>query len=179
MTHWGLKTIFFFLTAVLIIAVASSGYAGTSDVAGTIRFETADGTAGSAAWTRVYLVRDRVPIPPAPVEHGLIPYSPTDRINTAHQDFYANVQQALAQTEFLAASTLVGEDDGFRFSGIPTGRYYVLVAFPSSIDGYKVAWQVPVQVGQDHTVEVVLNQANLILPTFSRLEVALIIKPGM
>ena len=178
MSRRHLQSMVLFLTAILIFVVVSASHAGMNSIAGSIRFQTADGTAGSAAWTRVYLIRERVPIPPASVEHGLIPYAPTDRINTTHQQFYANVQEALARPNLLTASTLVDEGDGFRFSDIPPGRYYVLVAFPSSIDGYKVAWQVPVRVERDRTAEVTLTRDNLALPTFSRRDGAFIVDAG-
>lgn len=178
MMHLNQRTTVFLLTAVLLLVLAPAGHAGAGRIAGTIRFETVNRVTASAAWTRVYLVRGDIPVPAPPVEHGLIPYSPTDRINTAHQDFYANVQRALAEPGFLAAATLVGEDDAFRFDGIPPGRYYVLVAFPSAIDGYKVAWQVPVLVGPEDGAEVILSRDNLALPTFSRRDGAVIITPG-
>jgi hypothetical protein len=36
------------------------------------------------------------------------------------------------------------------------------------LDGYKVAWQVPVQVAAQRTAAVTLKRGNLALPTFSR-----------
>jgi hypothetical protein len=177
MRSWIKMTVPVLVVGLLLVATGSA-LADTGIINGRIRFETENTTAASAEWTRVYLVHSPVPVPEADIEHGLINHAPTDRINTAHQKFYANVRQHLLIQGFLAGSTLVDADGSFQFTGIDPGRYFVLVAFPSHIHGYKVAWQTPVDVTIERAATVELNRNNLVLPTFSRRYGTAIIKAG-
>ena len=64
----------------------------------------------------------------------------------------------------MEATTLTTEDGTFKFTGVPPGRYWVVVTFPSVIRGYKVAWQEPVVVAAGQTARVKLTDANLLFP---------------
>lgn len=178
MRNWINMTVAVLAVGLLFVATGSS-LADTGNIKGRIRFETEDALVASAEWTRIYLVHDRVPVPEADIEHGLIKHALTDRINTAHQKFYANLQRLLLTQGFLADSTLAAADGTFQFTGLDPGRYFVLVAFPAHIDGYKVAWQTPVKVDARKSANIELNRLNIVLPTFSRRYGTIVVDVGM
>lgn len=170
--RWIFWVMVFFLTA------SYEASANTGTIEGTIRFEAADGMIGSAEWTRVYLVRGNVPIPRAEIEHGLIEQSEIDRINTAHQKYYIILQQNLKNPKYLVADAITQNDDTFQFEGIAPGRYFIVVAFPSRISGYKVAWHEPIDIPANRSVSIELNKNNIALPTFSRDFGAIVVEAG-
>lgn len=87
-----------------------------------------------------------------------------DCINNSHLDFYKRFQAKQHQTGYLIAQTVTSETGNFAFFNVPLGNYYVLVKFPSMIDGYKVAWQAPVTMTPNRTAVVNLDEDNLVLP---------------
>jgi hypothetical protein len=92
------------------------------------------------------------------------PQRKLDCINNSHLDFYKQFQQHLQKPGYLIDQAETSATGNFVFFNIPPGSYFVLVKFPSMIDGYKVAWQVPVSVSPDRTRFVTLNDENLLLP---------------
>lgn len=87
-----------------------------------------------------------------------------DCINNSHLDFYKRFQAKQHDTGYLIAQTVTSETGNFAFFDVPVGKYYVLVKFPSMIDGYKVAWQAPVTMTPNRTAVVNLDEDNLVLP---------------
>ncbi len=49
------------------------------------------------------------------------------------------------------------------FNRVSPGRYYIVVTFPTMLEGQKAAWQVPVEAVSDRMVHVELNAANMAL----------------
>ncbi len=164
---------------VIVLAASHETSANTGTIEGAIRFEAENGIIGSAEWTRVYLVQGNVPLPKTEIEHGLIKQSSIDRINTAHQKYYINLQQRLLKPDFLVADTITRDDNTFRFEEIAPGRYFIVVAFPSRISGYKVAWHAPIEMPAHGSVSIELNRDNIVLPTFSRDFGAVVVEAGV
>lgn len=87
-----------------------------------------------------------------------------DCINNSHLDFYKRFQEHQREAGYLIAQSVTSETGNFAFFDAPIGTYYVLVKFPSMIDGYKVAWQEPVTVTPGRISVVTLDEENLVLP---------------
>jgi hypothetical protein len=91
-----------------------------------------------------------------------------DCINNSHLRFYKQFQEKQRDADYLIAQTVTSETGNFAFFDVPVGTCYVLIKFPSMIDGYKVAWQEPVAVTPGRSYFVTLNQDNLVLPKSRR-----------
>jgi len=87
-----------------------------------------------------------------------------DCINNCHLDFFKRFQKLQREPDYLVAQTVTSETGNFAFFDAPVGTYFVLIKFPSMIDGCKVAWQEPVSVLPERIGIVTLNDDNLILP---------------
>ena len=151
---------------VVCAALTQAAAANAGHIAGTIRISTPDGSTFSGDWIRVLLTSSAVPLPDVPPLDGLAPLARYDRIVSAHMDFFVNFQQRLPEPGFLVASVLSRETGEFKFIDVAPGRYFIIVTFPSTIGGYKVAWQVPVTVpASGHPAPVSLGWQNMLLPT--------------
>lgn len=154
--------VFVFVCAVMFAATAA--HAG--HVTGAVRLSVPDGQTVCGDWIRVLLTTAALPVPELPPLDALAELERYDRIVSAHMDFYVSYQQHLSQADYLAASVLTTETGDFKFIDVAPGRYFVVVTFPSTIGGYKVAWQVPVTVPATGDPDpVMLNWANMLLPT--------------
>ena len=91
-----------------------------------------------------------------------------DCLNNRHLDFYKRFQAKQGQPGYLVAQTVTSETGNFAFLEPPAGDFFVLITFPSMIDGYKVAWQEPVTVAPDRISVVTLDETNLVLPQHRR-----------
>lgn len=87
-----------------------------------------------------------------------------DCINNCHLDFYKRFQRKQQQGGYLIAQTATSSTGNFAFLDTVAGTYYIVVKFPSLIDGYKVAWQEPVTLTSDGVSMVSLGESNLVLP---------------
>lgn len=149
------------LVAILPFPAAHAGH-----ISGTVRLNTPDGQTFNGDWIRILLTTSAVLPPDVPSLDGLAALARYDRIVSAHMDFYVRYQQHLSQTGYLAASVLTTETGDFKIVDVAPGRYFIVVTFPSTIGGYKVAWQVPVTVPAAGDPEpVTLDWANMLLPT--------------
>lgn len=153
------------LVSVLWAGPALNAEDGT--VTGTITLDI-EGRLVPGNWTRLLLVTDKVDMPE--IDTSLKHTQPAyfDVISTLHSGFYIRVQNRLTEKNFLYASTLSTDEGTFKFPAVAPGGYYVIVTFPGMIHGYKVAWQIPARVVSGKTTHIVLNGANLALPTAKR-----------
>jgi len=87
-----------------------------------------------------------------------------DCINNSHLAFFKRFQQMQQVAGYLVAQTVTSETGNFAFLDAPVGTYFVLIKFPSMIDGYKVAWQEPIRVAPNRISIATLNEDNLVLP---------------
>jgi len=138
-------------------------------VTGTMGIRTEDGQVAHGDFVRVLLVtRETLGLMPTDdlPESG---FERTGAINSLHSDFYIKIQQQLSDPDFVANSTLTMEDGSFLFRDVPAGAYFIVVTFPSTIDGSKVAWQVPVTVMSGEPVTTVaLTEDNILFPVHRR-----------
>jgi len=160
----------FYRCIVLLALVCAAALPATPALAGhirgTIRLDTPDGQTCSGDWIRVLLTTAAVAVPEVPPLDGLAPLERYDRVVSAHMDFYVNYQRHLSTAGYLVASVLTTENGAFKFVDIAPGRYFIVVTFPSTIGGYKVAWQLPVSVpATGDPAPVSLEWDNMLLPT--------------
>ncbi len=141
---------------------------GQGEIIGTTQMELENGEVAHAGRVRVLLTTTPVAIPSLPELSSMNTYQKMESIRTLHMDFFINVRQQMAQLDYLFDSTLTDPDGIFRFTALPPWTYYIVVAFPAMIESYKVAWQVPVEIKQDEVVKMVLNRANMAVPTYTR-----------
>jgi hypothetical protein len=112
----------------------------------------------------VFLVSRKNPVSAENCTGESHPQRRLDCINNSHLDFYKHFQKNQQQTGYLIAQTVTSETGNFAFFDVPAGTFFVLVKFPSMIDGYKVAWQEPVIVTPGRIGVVTLDEENLVLP---------------
>ncbi|MFH1981229.1 MAG: carboxypeptidase-like regulatory domain-containing protein [Pseudomonadota bacterium] len=154
------------LLALFCAAILSAAPAHAGHISGTIRLDTPDGQTINGDWIRVLLTTAAVAPPNVPALDGLAALARYDRIVSAHMDFYVRYQQHLSQAGYLVASVLTDESGAFKFVDVVPGRYFIVVTFPSTVGGYKVAWQVPVSVpATGDPASVSLDWHNMLLPT--------------
>jgi hypothetical protein len=154
---------------VVCALMANAAVARAGHITGTIRITTPEGITHSGDWIRVLLTSSAVSIPDIPSLEGLAPLARYDLIVSAHMDFYVNYQKHMSEPGFIVSSVLTTDDGGFKFVDVAPGRYFVVVTFPSSIGGYKVAWQVPVTVPDSGDPNpLALGWHNMLLPTQKR-----------
>ncbi|HSO18849.1 MAG TPA: carboxypeptidase-like regulatory domain-containing protein, partial [Desulfosarcina sp.] len=67
---------------------------------------------------------------------------------------------------YIVDHKLTRPNGTFAFHGIPPGRYWIAVTFPTMIAGYKCAWQVAVEVNEGENIHVELNGGNLAIPAY-------------
>ena len=158
-TAFGLTVAVLFLLPAWMPAAAADGM-----VAGTVTLEMEGGGVQPGNWIRILLVTRAVAVPK--MKTALQPGAPgyVDAINSLHTKFYIQVQNHLAEDGYLYASTLTTDEGGFKLPAIAPGAYIVLVTFPDTIRGNKVAWQIPVKAAPGKTTTVNLTRSNLALP---------------
>lgn len=137
-------------------------------ISGTISLTMPDGQIRSAGWIRILLVRSPVAVPALSGIEKKNPYQRMETIRSLHMTFFIAVRQKMSDPAFVVQSTLTTPEGIFQFPGVSSGTYYLLVTFPSMVKDHKVAWQVPVNVIDDQTTRVELNDHNLLIPTYTR-----------
>jgi hypothetical protein len=155
------------LLATLIMAIALPVQAG-SWLQGHISLELDDGRVESGEFLRIYLVSRALPIGSLEDQAQAPPREKIERINDAHMKFYHQFIASKNEPGYLIKDTESTQAGAFLFTDIEAGGYTLLVTFPSMIAGYKVAWQIPVQVAAKGINHVVLDRGNLALPAVKR-----------
>ena len=112
----------------------------------------------------VFLVRRSSPVSAQHCFQEIHQQRRIDCINNCHLDFFKQFQARQRESGYLVDQTVTSETGNFVFFKPSAGTYFVLVKFPSMIDGYKVAWQEPVAVTPNRISVVTLNDDNLVLP---------------
>lgn len=161
---WGLAAV------VVSWCLATALFAAFGSVEGRIAINLPDGTTAHGDWIRVLLVTESVDTEAisrdvdaqiAQVGGG----RQGVRTNRLHLEFYKQVMARMtANPRYVAASTLTTEDGTFKFAGVAPGDYWVVITFPSIIQNYKVAWQVPVRMTADGGAFLPLTEGNLLFP---------------
>ena len=155
---------------VFSFCIAALLFAASGGVEGRITLNLTGGRAVHGDWIRVLLVSEAVDA--AAIEKDVD--AQIDQVgggrqgvrtNRLHLEFYKQVMARVTGTpDYVTASTLTTEDGTFKFVGVAPGDYWVVITFPSIIEGHKVAWQVPVTVAADGGAILSLTEANLLFP---------------
>ena len=155
------------LFVLLLVLNPSLTYAGQW-IVGSVAIRNQDGLNVYGERLAVFLVSAQNPVSADHCMAATHPQRRLDCINNCHLDFFKRFQEKLRRKGYLIDQTVTSETGNFAFFNVPVGTYYVLVKFPSLIDGYKVAWQEPVTIAPDRVSVVTLNEDNLVLPTNRR-----------
>jgi hypothetical protein len=156
-------TILFVMLSVAFASGTGDAFAGNWIVGSTsIRNDTGQNVYGERL--AVFLVSRKNPVSAKNCTAESHRQRQLDCINNRHLDFYKRFQENLQQAGYLIAQTVTSETGNFAFFDVPAGTFFVLVKFPSIIDGYKVAWQEPVTVTPGRICVVTLDEENLVLP---------------
>lgn len=158
--------------ASILIILLFTPFTGVSAGQGTTLFGTVGLSGKSGRFVpggmiRIYLATEPVTIEFTPSKK-LNRQRQLEATNSAHIDFFMNFRKKAVTGTYLYADTVSTIAGTFSFRDIPPGRYYVVVTFPSLIDGRKVAWQVPVDVAGEKYQWIKLRTENLALPALSR-----------
>ena len=137
-------------------------------VRGSLGVETKDGKVIYGDWIRVLLVTEKFEVKKDTKTFGTDKYKRMESIMNAHIDFFKKVREKMENPGYVAASTLTTSNGDFRVADVKAGQYYIVVTFPATINGCKVAWQVPAAVRAGKTIHIKLRNNNLALPTYSR-----------
>ena len=143
-------------------------FAQGGSINGSLGLETKDGKVTPGDWIRVLLVTEKFEVKKDTKFSGMDKHKRMESIMNAHIEFFKKVREKMEKPGYVAASTLTTSDGAFRFADIRAGIYYIVVTFPATINGCKVAWQVPAEVRLGKTTHIKLRKNNLALPTYSR-----------
>ena len=151
---------------IIVLPPLPSAYAQGGHITGRVSLMTPKGDIIYGDWVRVFLTTDLVDVPAVDLTSSTKPWERQSLINSAHMDFFANFRAKHCHTGYAVDDKLSRPDGTFAFSGIPAGRYYVVITFPTVIAGFKCAWQRDVDVVGEKSVHVELNGENLALPSY-------------
>lgn len=166
--HIKKQTCILIMIMAIILVPYTVLHAAGGDIQGIIKIVKKDGSIACGDWIRVLLVTEQIEIQHIENMSNLKKYQRMESILTSHMEFYIKVTTKMNTPEYITASTLTRPDGTFKFVDITPGQYYILVTFPSMIKGYKVAWQLPVQVHAGKTEHIELTDDNFALPSYSR-----------
>jgi hypothetical protein len=164
----GGKALTICLAAFLTLAVASWARAAGGNIEGTAFLIMEGGEVAYGYRLRIFLITEPLELDVPGDLDSLAEMERIDKIVSTHIDFFKRFREKADATGFIAADTESTPEGVFHFEDIAPGRYFVLVTFPSTINGIKVAWQEPVQVAAGQTTRVELTNTNLFLPTYTR-----------
>lgn len=155
------------MIGIIFMPVALS-FAQGGSIRGSLGLETKDGKVIHGDWIRVLLVTEKFEVKKDIKISGMDKHKRMESIMNAHIHFFKRVREKMENTNYVAKSTLTTSDGAFRFAGVKAGQYYIVITFPATINGCKVAWQVPAEVRLGKTTHIKLRNKNLALPTYSR-----------
>lgn len=148
----------------LLAGLSESAGAADGKISARVSLEDAGGQVVYGDWVRVYLVSAAIDIPRVDLEGAVAEVERAARINSAHMTFFIAFQEMMGREGYRVDDKLTRPDGSVAFSGVPLGRYYLVITFPTMIAGKKAAWQVPVDVVADQTVHIEMNAANAAIP---------------
>ena len=154
------------MIGIIFMPVAFS-FAQGGSISGSLGLES-KGKVVHGDWIRVLLVTEKFEVKKDKKISGMNKHKRTESIINAHIHFFKKVREKMENPGYVAASTLTTSDGAFRFADVKAGQYYLVVSFPATINGCKVAWQVPAEVRAGKTTHIKLRNNNLALPTYSR-----------
>lgn len=160
------RTLLILILSVLLLTTVSTGYAQSGAITGRVRLTTPTGDVVYGDWVRVFLTTAPIDVPSVDLESVDVSIERRSRINTGHLEFFRHFSRQQRETGYIYDSKLTRPDGTFAFHGVPAGRYYVVVTFPTMIAGFKCAWQTGVEVTGKQDAAVELNNGNMALPAY-------------
>ena len=164
-SHFSLCTV---LTSVLFFFLTCGVYAGAANINGTVGLKIESGEYIPGQVVTVFLVTEKIRTPDHIDTEGLDRFERIEKLNRYHMSFYKTFWKKSVDPRYFAAQTVSDDRGAFEFVNVESGKYYVLVTFPTIIGGNKVAWQVPVLMEASIDTQVTLSNKNLVLPGYSR-----------
>jgi hypothetical protein len=161
-----IKTINFIGISIMLLMALYAGQARAADINGRISLTDPNGEVFYGDWVRVFLTTKAIDVPSVDLTAIEIPIERRSRINSGHMDFYVNFRRVQEEPGYIVDNKLTRPDGTFAFHHLSPGRYYVVVTFPTMIAGFKCAWQVAVDVVEEQTTGVELDNRNLALPAY-------------
>jgi len=152
----------------IIFMPSALSFAQGGSISGSLGLEKNNGKVVHGDWTRVLLVTEKFEVKKDIKISGMDKHKRMESIMNAHINFFKKVREKMENPGYVAASTLTTSNGAFRFADVKAGQYYIVVTFPATINGCKVAWQVPAAVRAGETTSIELRNKNLALPTYSR-----------
>ena len=152
----------------ILLSAAAAAAAGEGVVQGSVGLVIGARQFVPGSHVRLYLVTEPVAVTEEIDMDHIEKFKKVAYLNERHVDFFLRVREKITQPGYVKADTLSTDNGSFRFDGVPPGRYYILVTFPTIIHGHKVAWQVPIELADGERVSVDLRNFNMALPSASR-----------
>ena len=149
-------------------AFCAPSMAGTASIQGSVGIALENGTVAPGSYLKIFLTTRKIDIQIPENWDSQKKPAAIDAIISLHIHFYKQFHGNRSLKNFIAGDADSDVDGLFSFTDLPRGDYYLVVTFPSMIQGRKVAWQVPVHVENGKTTTVALNNGNLALPTYRR-----------
>jgi len=154
------------LVGLLLLVHGAAVAAGEGGVSGRVSLTDPEGTTFYGDWVRVFLTTAALAVPAVDLDAVDAALERRSRINSGHMDFFVNFQQKQTEDGYVVDHKLTRPNGTFAFHGIPPGRYWIVVTFPTMIAGYKCAWQVAAEVNGGENTHVELNGENLAVPAY-------------
>lgn len=151
----------------LLLIAASMAHAGTW-LLGDLSITDDSGKRFYGQYISVFLTRQAIPVPHDEALPTMERHKRMECINQMHMTFFKTFSRHRFQSGYLVAHGESSDTGNFAFLDLAPGDYFVVVTFPTLIDGHKVAWQQPVTIRPGRTAYVSLNSENLVLPTVKR-----------
>lgn len=161
-----IRSIVCLMVSFMLLGGAAAAQMKEGSITGRVSLATPAGDVLYGDWVRVFLTTKPIAVPAVDLSSIEVPIERQSRINSGHMDFFVNFQHMQGDNGYIVDNKLTRPDGTFAFYGVPAGRYWVLVTFPTIIAGYKCAWQAPVEVAGDGNVHVELNDTNLAVPAY-------------
>jgi hypothetical protein len=152
----------------LVLALCAPSMAGTASIQGSVSMTLENGSMAPGSYLKLFLTTQKIDIKIPKNWASQKKPAAIDAMISLHINFYKQLHSNRTLKNFIASDADSDMDGLFSFTDLPQGDYYIVVTFPSMIEGRKVAWQVPVHVKNDKKTTVILNNGNLALPTYRR-----------
>ena len=154
----------------LAAAFGTAAAAETGAVWGTVGLEMPNGNYVAGENIRLMLVRTAIEIEMPPPLADQPKVRRAELLADCHMRFFVQVRRHLGRDGYLIDDTMSTPRGTFEFVGVPPGRYWVVVTFPALINGFKAAWQTPVDVPAGGRIHLPLDHRNLFLPSGMNLD---------
>ena len=151
---------------VLVMILFISSVASASDIKGTIGVVLKSGDIKYGAKVDVYLSTMEVSVPTMASESSYKnPYDYKRALVVALSAAWQSIQREMNAPSYISQKTKANFSGKFSFTGVSSGKYFIVVTYPTTIAMHKVLWQLPIVIG-NKDLEVELSNDNMALPPY-------------